>query len=110
MTTHSELGTDSDPIYAGETKTLHVTILDAAGDAKNVTGWALSMVFGNDLVVLTTGGGEIVLTTPASGIIDATLSRAHTLRLGGRRTPYKLWRTDAGYEAVLAEDTIWVRP
>lgn len=111
MAIRSDIGVDpfeAEVLFSGEDRTVRFIVLDADGAAQNVTGWAMSFVVGSWLT-LTTGAG-VTLTTPASGIVDVSLSAANLAMLSGKSLHYKLRRTDAGSNTVMAYGTLSVRP
>lgn len=112
MATESNI-TAASHFFTGEDKSLVVTVLDAAGAAQDITGWALSWMVkrrktdadADALVTKATGAG-IALTTPASGICTVTVEDVDIAELlGGQLYYHELKRTDAGLETVLSYGT-----
>ena len=85
-------------VFAGEDRSLVFTVVDGVGAPVNVTGWAVSFVVST---VTKTVGSGVTLTTPTSGVVTVALAAADTNALVGGFF-YKLRRTDAGLNAVLA--------
>lgn len=97
--------------FTGEDKSLTFTIVDAAGVAQNISGWALSWMVKRRktdadaaaLLTKTTAAAGIALTTPASGICTVTVEDSDLVTLAGGQLYYhELKRTDPGFETVLS--------
>jgi hypothetical protein len=79
-------------ILRGDDQTVRFTVTTSTGAAQDVTGWSfkftvkssLDDAIGLALFQKTTGGGGIVLTTPASGIVDVSLSASDTQAMSGK--------------------------
>jgi hypothetical protein len=87
----------------GDDQTIRFAVTNPDGTAKNITGWTFKFTvkksiddaIGAAKFQKTTGGGGIVLTTPASGILDVSVAAADTQALAGRHY-YDLQGRDAG--------------
>lgn len=95
--------------FIGEHKTLRFTVLDSAGAAVDITGWLIDFKIsatnsGARLFTKSVGSG-IVLTTPASGILDVTINAADTTALAAGTYFYAVRRTTASNETELAYGT-----
>lgn len=81
-------------ITRGDDQTITFTVTKADGSVQDVTGWAFAFTVKEDIdddiadakFQKTSGGGGIVLTTPASGIIDVTVAHGDTNALAGKYT------------------------
>ncbi len=87
----------NDTLTRGDTFILRVTVMKTDGTPKDITGGSARFTVRSpsydDTVVLvkTTAGGEIQLTSPAVGIIDVTVLPANTiLFMPGQRYVYDL--------------------
>ncbi len=90
-------------LVAGENRPLVVTIVNAAGTAVNITGWALAFYAhaqgASPFVTKTTGAGGIVLTDPTAGEATIYLVPADTASQAPGNYTYSVWRTDTGFAA-----------
>ena len=72
-------------MWAGDTKTLTVTVTDGAGAAKNITSatisWKLLDEQGGTVRLTKTVGSGIALTTPTSGIFTVSIATGYTSSL-----------------------------
>jgi hypothetical protein len=99
-------------VFIGEDKLLTWSVTDDDGAAVDISGWAMRWILSgapaasatSPLLTKTTGGSGLV--GDAGG--DATVTLADTdtddLRVGMYH--YNLWRTDDGFETVLAYGTL----
>lgn len=106
----SEDVTLDDNFMKGEDKSLQFTVVDSAGAAQTMTGWALEWVLRRSAasstatLTKTTGAGEIAISNGA-GTNDratVTITDDDTLNLVAGTYEYALRRADAGNEQVLA--------
>ncbi len=107
--------TADDHFFAGEDKTLVFDIVDSAGAAQTMTGWALECVFRRSAAA-----SAVAFTTPTTGLgtitigngtgtddrATVTVSDDLTVNLVTGTYEYALRRTDAGNEQVLAYGTL----
>ena len=97
----------ADNWFIGEDRTLEFTVVDSAGTAQNITGWALEWVLrdapGNATALLTkTVGDGITITDGAAGRCDVAIADTDTESLSPNLLFHTLRRTDDGLETVLA--------
>ena len=106
-----------DELFTGKDRTLQFTVVDAAGAAQAITGWALKWVLCSNqdrrtpLVSKTVGSG-ITITNGAGGICQVAITDDDTATLAGAEDPkyfHELSRTDSGNEDVLAYGTVVLR-
>lgn len=107
----------TDELFTGKDKVLSFSVVDSAGDAVNITGWALERkpVTGAKssgwLVSKTTSSG-ISITDGAGGVCQVTIADTDTDNLTGSDQPnyqHELTRTDSGNEDVLAYGSVVLR-
>lgn len=90
-------------LVIGSDKTITDTVVNAAGEAQNITGWSLSFVvhgYGNPLAIYitkTTGGGGITITNGVGGVLAVSIERADTLLMYPGSYDYVIRRTDSGF-------------
>ncbi len=90
-------------IIRGDDQIIRFTVTTSTGAVQDITGWSfkftvkasLDDAIGSALFQKTTGGGGIALTTPASGIVDVTITAADTAAMAGRYF-YDMQGTDTG--------------
>lgn len=98
--------------FVGQDTSLQFDVVNAAGTAQTMTGWALEFILRDqedDAEVLkkTVAGGGITIGN-GSGTNDratVVILRADTLALVPGAYDYALWRTDASNSVVLALGT-----
>lgn len=84
---------------------------------QDITGWALSFMVkrrptdadANAVIIKTTGGSGIALTTPGSGLLTVTIADTDTDTLAADTYWFEVRRTDAGFETVLTHGTAVLR-
>jgi hypothetical protein len=97
--------------FCGDDVLLPITIYQADGvTPQNISGWGIQMVIhlpgGPPIVTKATGGGGLVLTTPASGLVTGTILRADTVNLAAGVYLFFVERTDVNTDAVLCYGTL----
>lgn len=106
--------TASDGYFLGEDKQLVFDVVDSAGAAQTMTGWALEWVLrrtaASTTAVLTknTSGGTVAISN-GSGTDDratVTITDDDTVDLVAGDYEYALRRTDSGNEQILAYGTL----
>lgn len=80
----------------------------------NIAGWAVAFTIMRSsdnavLVTLTTAGGGVVLTTPASGLLTVVVPAAQTAVLPAGEYRYDVARTNSGSKVVLTWGKVTVR-
>ena len=87
-------------MYAGDSKTLTVTVTDGAGAAKNITSatitWKMLEEQGGTVKLTKTVGSGIALTTPSSGIFTVTIAAADTSAFLAGQYYHEAEVTDSG--------------
>jgi hypothetical protein len=112
--------TKTDELFTGKDKVLAFTVVDSAGVAVNITGWALRWVLelkpfpgrSTGWLVSKTVGSGISITDGAGGVCQVTIDDTDTDTFDGSDTPdyyHELTRTDAGNEDVLAYGPVVLR-
>lgn len=89
-------------ILRGDDQDVEFTVVDSAGVAQNITGWAFSFTvkaglddpIASALFQRTVGAG-IALTTPLSGILTVSIASANTAAMAGNYV-YDLQGVDTG--------------
>lgn len=94
MATETNFGRASDKAFVGEDIDLVFTVTST-----DVTGWTVECAVGSV-------SASVALTDAANGVITASLVSANTTSLGAGVHSYKLRRTDAGDNTVLAYGTL----
>lgn len=106
--------TADDRFFAGEDKSLRYFVVDSAGAAQDMTGWALEWVLRRSAahptatLTKTTGAAQIVIDNGngTSDMATVSITDDDTLNLVAGQYVYALRRTDAGSEQVLAFGTL----
>lgn len=89
-----------------------LTILDAQGQPRDLTGWTISIRLGylgraaadHALVTWTTTGGDVALTDPAAGELEVAYATADLATIPpGTSYTVEAKRTDSGAEEVLGQ-------
>ncbi len=99
---------DTDNLFIGEDRSLEFTVVDAAGAAQDISGYALEWVMReapnstNAAITKTTGGGGITITDGPGGVCSVAIEDTDTLSLLPGRYFHTLRRTDDGVETVLS--------
>lgn len=106
--------------HIGEDKTLEFTVVDAAGTVVDITGWTLSWMLKrrmgdvDALAILTktTGAGTVTITDGDAGEceVDIDDTDTDTAVVAHRDYWHELKRTDAGFEAILAQGLVNLNP
>lgn len=92
-------------IEQGATFTLDLSVVDGAGDARDLTGYTARMSIKRNvadvaaLLELTTDNGRIVITA-ASGLVQLVLAAAETAALTFTRGMYDLELVSAGGDVI----------
>jgi len=97
-------------IFARKKFVAEFTTLDEAGDAVDISGWALKFVVrrrggaANDAEAasVTTAGGGITITNGAGGVCQVVVAASAMTMDPSKDWDYELSRTDSGEEGVLA--------
>jgi len=120
MTTEAHIA-QSDNLFTGTDKVLQFTVVDSAGAAQAITGWALLFVMvpwpvtgalASGWKLSKTTGAGITITNGAGGICQVAIADTDTDAIKGNEQPifyYELRRTDAGNEDVLAYGKVTLR-
>ena len=93
--------------FIGEDRIFSFTVLNAAGAAQNISGWALEWTLRAGptspatLLTKTTVSG-IAITDAVNGVCQVTITDTDTLALETGQHYHTLKRTDDGSEAVLS--------
>lgn len=103
-------------IYGGNDVAIDVSILDAVGEALDITGasleWGMAPRAADDATLRKStegGGGEIDVTDPAGGLLTVYLDPADTAELHGEYR-HELRMTDAvGKVTTLLTGTLTIR-
>ena len=102
--------TGNDHFIKGEDKTIVFDIVDSAGTAQTMTGWALEWIVRKTVdapsatLTKTTGAAQVAISN-GDGTDDratVTVTDTDTVDLPAGRYQHALRRTDAGSEQVLA--------
>ena len=105
MSTESAISRN-DHWFLGEKKVLHFTVVDSAGAAVNITGWALNWVLtdkpGTTALITKTTSSGITITNGAGGVYQVTIDAADQTTLAAGTYYYRSWRTTSGSEQALA--------
>lgn len=122
MPTESNI-TKADEWFSGTDKVLQFTVVDSAGVAQSITGWALQWGLWRypvtraasgvtTALVSKTVGSGITITNGAGGICQVTVTDADIDGLEGGDSPlyyHELRRTDGGNEDILSYGTVVLR-
>lgn len=103
----------ADNWFLGEDKVLEFTVVDSAGAAVNITGWALEWILrsgaGERALLTKTVGSGVTITGGAGGVCQVAIADTDTDDLAAGRYWHALRRTDAGNEAVLSYGQVVLR-
>jgi len=109
MSKHSPIESD-DRWFRGEQKALTFYVVDADDAPLDVSGFAMRWVLqrvgtATDALSKTTGDSEITVADGAgtNDAVTVVIEAADTADLTADVYHHALWRTDAGYEQLLAE-------
>lgn len=102
--------TDEDEWFQGETKLLTFTVEteEENGTPEVISGWTIQwMLMGHkkaqsSIFTKETGGSGVVITDGLNGLVEVTIDPGDTTGVEPRTYWHELWRTDAGFEAVLS--------
>lgn len=99
LTTHN--------LFIGEDRTLRFTVVDSAGAAVDITGYALEWVMRERPAAATatltkTTDDDITLTDPTNGLCEVAVADTDTLSLSPGQYFHTLRRKDDGSETVLS--------
>ena len=102
--------TASDGYFLGEDKSIRFFVVDSAGAAQDMTGWALEFVVRRTaaattaILSKTTGAATVVISNGngTSDLATVAITDDDTVDLVAGTYEYALRRTDSGSEQVLA--------
>ncbi len=101
------------PVRRGEAIDIAITIYTTSAHtaAEDITGWTLALTIAKskDSTDKLIGPKSCTLVTAASGTATVSLASAETANLEPGSYWVDLWRTNSGYERVLAEGTFQIK-
>jgi len=99
--------------FAGKYIVFEFQIVDRAGVAQDISGWALGWEMfeegakaGSDPLIAKATGAGIQTTNGPGGICQVTVAVADTTALQGKRYWHELFRTDTGFEGLITYGTV----
>lgn len=112
MATQADIAA-ADNWFLGEDKVLSFTVVDVAGAAVNITGWAIEWVLrerqGDRALIEKAVGSGVTISDGPGGVCQVAVTDTDTDTLAGGRYWHALRRTDAGNEAVLSYGQVVLR-
>jgi len=98
--------------YLTEDKTLQFSVTDTAGNAVNITGWALDWTLydsAGSAEVNKTDGSGITITDGPNGVLEVQVDAADTSSSAAGAYTQVLKRTDVGSVEVLAVGQVTIK-